>query len=173
MSGKTLRGFIVNCIFGFLKVALVQHHQASLPLVFSLHNKFPLIPSMPRSNSPFPTSLPIDIYLVQIMMLPLNLILCLFLFSPVKVEILSFGLFQTHVLLFEPQSRSEILHGSLQCSIIDFIAQSNKFRSNLRRPMPQSYCLPTRLQSSPQCCQRPTPYISYIIPYNQTQTCNI
>ena len=110
--------------------------------------------------------------MVQIMMIPLHLILCLFLFLLVKAEIL-FGLFQIQVLLFEHHSRSEMLRGSLQCSIADLIASSNKFVSSLRRPMLQSLYLPTRLQSSHQRCQRPTPYISYIIPYDQTQVCNI
>ena len=84
-----------------------------------------------------------------------------------------FGLFQIQVMLFEQHSGSEMLHGSLQCSIDNFIASSNKFVSSLRRPMPQSFYLPTRLQSSHQCWQRPTSYISYIIPYDQPQVCNI
>ena len=142
-------------------------------LVLSIHNNFPPIPSIPRSDSPLPTSLPFDIHLVQIIILPLNLILWLFLFLLIKAEVLSFDLFQNHVLLFEHQSRSEILLGSLQCSIANCIAQSNKFLSNLRRPVPQSRCLPRRLQSSHRCCQRPFPYTSYIIPHDQTQVCNI
>ena len=60
------------------------------------------------------TFLPINIHLVQIIMLPLKLILCHVLFLLVKAEVLFFGLFQNHVLLFEHQSRSEMLLGSLQ-----------------------------------------------------------